>query len=1424
MAVLCAIQLRPRSKQSLLSSSLQHTHEDVAQRGLQAVLEHLQQFMPNVPLSHGPLSDVRRGWTDRDGVHVNTSSARLDTPMHEYGHIVTALAEQHNPGLLDHARQQITGTRAHEEIQRTYPTSDSYSLRDQLTETLNQLVGQQATKAFAKREQRVQTVVGQVIQAAQDFLHQISQRVAPLDLRTASLAQVIDHLSQQLLLGPSRPDVDAAVLHELFKDVAVDERINVELPATANDWLTRISGQSIGQSSDNLARRAQEFLSKPSNQGDSFVMVDNATKQVRHIKYTSADPFQRKLDIIRELREENTHDVAELTSRVVDFYGMGDEDRQARAQHGQGANAADQLRDQQLHSAISRVFPEFLAGKGDKVIAYNAENAALLGRAYDPAFDNGSVVLHLYEREVNGQKVQRVKPASLTRGNLSESSADRPLLAGLYNPLENRTVGGSLSAWLQKTAAGLHLTGSVANLHKLQVTLLGMHLKQQGLDVEGLSIVKLLPGRTSENQVLTFSPTEHLAALKAMRTMPKVMEMLQAQRGTNTGAQTLLTVLEDNKLYEASDYGRDVLSQLESHLAGINETTHDQIQAAVGDFRAKLSAQSARTLLDQIEARQEYMVANMNPQDLLASSEYRMLAATVTGLYGVKDDLNPYKIVQGLQRQLQGFLSQTNPYFRFVFNRWDDLRKEVKLQYEQYKDLDRVVTERMMAATDGGVRRRIAGSEARYFDALRQEQTFSYYDHKTNTHETRKILLPRFIQPGSKEWVALKPEQRAYIEHKMASIAEFSKRQYAAANRSTGGYVMSQEDVNTWYEGSYFAQGWIPMARTSVTHQVYKGNFKEAGSNLFQNFLEENNAWELDENKSRHGLSQSFALQNGPVAGKFGNANVLRLLGLELDPHAVNPVTGEAEEGYRLLGDYENKQAELEGDLRKGLDLFAMNALKHDVMHGMENYLMTARILMRQKEDETGVFQRGSAISATDKANMSPDEHLVVDAYNKLLLHRNNQLTGEDARTAAKALKALGVVTRHAVLAGNLFTPIRSNFATFMGRLIPQALANLKGDNGIDGLDLPWALAALSNPRNYGKLYGLGMRLSVLRTDEHDLINEVEVSGRKKQVVGDVGEHFMAVEKFADNRIRLLLMLMQMKKNRSWEAYSYDDTKGEASRRLHYDEAKHRALVGDARVDAIREDQILNGQLKAGEHMSSGYTGTMLRAMDQVAEDVLGPYTESTASLMDTNPLLATFTQFRRFLTPRLQGGFGKARLDANRGNWVTGEDSKDHWVEGYEVGMWQSFLKLASNAAIQPAGGLLNPKSYLTAWKGQNSTEKRNNKLVVMNLLVASALFALAKGLHDDDDKKKKAGLLDSAMGEAFIINQVKDGYGVASGSAPSIALLGKLGTAAMDLVNGDLPKAQRFMGNIGAYKFYNQISDWVNPAPASGSGAKSK
>ena len=1418
MPILCSLTDRPRVLGNLNSPALAQTHEDRAQRGLQAVLEHLQQQLPNVQLLHGAFDDQRRGWASKEGLHINTSKARLDTPFHEYSEVITALAEQHDSSLLDHARQQLVGTLAHDEIARAYPVSDDYTLQEQLTETLNHLIGESASQKFQRREQRAQTVVGQVLQAAQDFLQKLTRQAFPLNLRTATLADTIDYLSEQLLTGPSRPDVDSAVLHDLFKDVAGgtrDQQVVAELPTTANDFLEQITGKSIGKSNYNLGREADERLGAKQNQGDSFTLVDEASGQPVTQKYTDpSNSYQRKLDIIKALRERSANEAGSLTSRAVSFFALDDEARATRAQQGEGENAQQQAADQSLHQELGKLFPDFLSELGDKVVTYSADNAALLGSAYNSALDNGTQVVHLYERVVNGQKVKRVKLASLTKAALTEQAQDRPLLSGLYNPEGRRTSTGSLQGWLQKTASGIKLSGSTGNLYKLHTTLLAMHFKQQGFDVEGVSVVKLSPGKAGENQVLTYSPTEHLAALQSIAQMPRAVERLQAQQSSNEGARTLLGILQDSTLYDPQLYVRDWLSTLETHLAGVNEQTYEQVQAAVGDYRAKADAQSARTLLDQLEARQQYLVDNLGEKQVLQSAEYRMLADTVAQLYQVKTDLNPYQIADTLERWTQSFLGQTNPFFRFVFNRWDDLRKSVKSEFERYKDEDRIITEAMLTSVRGPLGNRVAGSDSKYFDLLREKQSFDYFNHKTQQWESKEVVLPKFIQPDSpdKAWQKLNPQQQAYITYKQRVIAEMAKRQYRAGNTSTGGYVIKQETVDKWYEESYWAKGWLPMARASVSNQLYAGNVREAGSNLFQNFLEENNAWELDDNKNRHELSKSFALQNGKLSGKYGNSFTQKLLGLELRPDYINEQTGQAEERYQLTSDYLNKQAQLEGDLRKGFDLYVMSALKHDVMRGMENYLLTGRILMRQKEDELGIFARASNLSAEERASMSPDEKLLVDAFQKLFLHRNNQLTGENARNAAKALKALGVVTRHAVLAGNFFTPLRSNFATFVGRVLPQALVNFDGVSGIRIQDLPWALSTLSSPANYGKLYALGQKLSILRTDENDLLNERVVSGKQAQVIGDLSHHFMAADKLLDNKIRLLLMLMQMRKDKTWGVYSYDNTKPELSQRLKYDEAKHRELVGEAEVNAIRDDQVLNGQLKSGEKMSGAYTGTQLRAMEQVAEDILGGYTDATATLIDTNPITASFTQFRKYFTPRLTGAFGKQRLDANRGSWITGPDGKKQWVEGYEVGMWQSFLKLASTAAVQPGGSLLNPRSYVRAWQGQNAAEKRNNRLLAANLVLTAALYSLARGLAGDDDdeqQQKRQGLLDAAIGETFIISQVQQGYGIAGQTSPSIALLGKAGKAALDAVNGDLPQAQRFFSNIGAVKFYNQVAD---------------
>jgi len=1380
---------------------------------------------PGLQLEENPDPQAPAGQVGADGVtRYNPRTFDPTTLFHEHGHIWFAPVQAAFPEQANGLLSQMRGTRALARAEALYPELDGVG---QQTEAFMEVIGQTGSRALKGYEERAQSALGRFYNLLDRWLYELTARrfEGRLASGTVTLDQVVRHISRELIYGERTGTgraraLTTSALRQLIP-AALDQRLG--LPNTVADLMEFVSDKHTGASRRGVETTVDNKYHDTKGRDTFFVYSE---QQGGSIPYTFSDTDMsvRK----REIREKVLLHAAEkesyFTELVTDFFGLSRKDRQERM-HGKDpspAANADRMLTQQLHE----LFPGF--EDGDTVVAYGATTSP---QYYDAAFDTGSLVLHISARpDASGRPV--VALASMTDESLRETAKGESLFSGIF--LTDEQGNDQKSTWnkfkllRQRYGDNLKMTRTALNLHGLQLQLLAMHLAQQhGVKVSNLAVGKIdnrkiLPGQAklvSTNQTRQVLPLPLLLALKAIRQSPPVRALLTAAP-VGSEAHTLLRVLDDDKLYQAEDYAGSALDALERNYAALPGMAPGDASRMLGELRRYRQqvgaaagpvdrAVSARALQDVIFGHLKELHRMFGPHnaDLNADPGFILLTEAWQELSGLNKHLNLPGLAGSVESIYTSFSATVNPFIQHFLQTWDAARNVVTDRFLAYKQSSNELYAALIKEVEGtGLRtvgNRIVHRESAYYRHLLRQETFDWRNPKTGLNEQKTVPVYALLVPGSAEFDKLGPAAQKLIKHQLAQIKEHVTARHQR-DLNAKGKSLDPAELEQWYQENW-GDGRIPLVRASVRSQVFRGEIADAGKEWLERLLDDNPLHDDTDEAGYHTLNDTYFIQGGE--GTYGSEFRARQLGLELDPDYHN-AQGKPEEHYRLAADGLDRNNQLEDDLRQAFDIFEMNQLKRELLDDAAVHHKMAKAAMRKREDEIGSFTRKTENSAdgSSSEDRSPDEKDLDAMMNKLLFSKRQEANGVGMKRLRNLGSVAGSITSSVAMGFNPMVAVK-NQAQYMARAVSIALANGKDDVMFGMPDIAWAAKEFFKPAVRAKLYALGIKYRMLRTDEHDLINETNISGRKRQLLGDISYLSMWTSKIQDDASALFTLLCQMRHENTWDSYSYD----KASDTLVYNEQADRKHRGDAVVDAVHASLIQDGTLPPGGKLDRAYDGFLRRNLNSIREEMMGGYDVLSQTSLDTQWHGAMFKQMRGWLLARVTGAFGDERIHPNRGRYdrITGERVND-----YQAGVFTSLLKYMANAATF---GYILPSEL----KNLTATDRKNLRLIMYNTAIAASLYlvgrALAGGFDDDKDKSMSTvAVLDAAISETLFIYQAGTLYNAIDSPMVSVAFIGKLGKLFGDVVALDGHAAwQDVKRTAGAAKAINSAVEFISPPP---------
>lgn len=1428
--MICSLVDRADVTVSLTSPRMKPVAEVLHAQLAHRTTELFRALYPGLKLEENSDPLAPAGQVGADGVvRYNPRSYNPSTLFHEHGHIWFAPVEAAFPEQAEGLLQQMQGTRALARARALYPDLDEAG---QQKEAFMEIIGQTGSQALASYEQRAQTALGRFYNLLDKWLFELTDKrfAGRLESGKVTLGQITKHVSRQLLYGSSDgtgafSQYTASHLRRLIT-AAVDQRLGIG--HTVADFMEFVSGKHTGAAQADIAE-AVDFKYEETKGRDVFYIGSPQSGGGIPYSFSSTDMITRKREIAEKMRHHAPEKDASLVEQAVDFFALSEQDRQKRMYSKD--NTAEANADRLLTLQLHELFPGF--EDGDTVVPYGPNTSPQYYDVNSP-FNTGTVVLHI-SRQPGPDGKPVVAIASLTTQSLKEAKKGELLLAGVMlrdnNGNESKSTWNKIRLENQSKATNLKMTSTALNLHGLQMQLLAMHLsKKYGVQVSNLAVGKIdtTPIKPNErnqvrgNQTLQVLPLPMLLALKAIRSNPAVRAALTAAPVGSEG-HALLQLLDDESLYNPDDYRGSALAALEQRYSRVSTQKASDTVRLLGEVKryrkgvqgGQLSriarAVSARELQNMIFAylRELHEDLGSHNADLLKDPEFLLLTEAHQELAGLSKHLTLPGLAGSVESVYTSFSANSNPFIQVFLEQWDADRNRITERFLAYKELDKEKTAALIAEVEQtGLRtvgNRIVHRESSYYEHLMRKETFDWRNPKTGQIEKKQVPVYAFHQPGSAEFKKLGPAARDYIEYKLKQIKEHVTARHAR-DLNARGKALSADEMEQWYRDNW-GQGQVPLVHASVRSQVFRGEIADAGKEWLERLLDENPLHDSKNEAGYYTLNDNYFLQGGE--GQYGSAFRVKQLGLILDEDYRN-AQGQAEERYKLRSDGVDSNNQLEDDLRQAFDIFEMNQLKQELLADIGVYHKMAKAAMRKQEDELGTYVRPSQNTADGNQSdtASPDEKLLDAMVHKLVYNKREQPDGVGTKRIRNTGAVAASVTSAVAMGFNPMIPVK-NQAQFTVRALAIAGANGKDDVMFGLADVAWAAKEFFKPAVRAKLYALGLKYRMLRTDEHDLINETNISGRKRQVLGDLGYWSMWPNKIQDDASALFTLLCQMKHENTWDSYEHSDEKG-----LVYNEVKDRKNRGDAVVDAVYASLIQDGTLQSGQKLDRTYDGFLRRNLNSLREEMLGGYDSLSMTLADTKWHGPMFKQMRGWLLARVTGAFGDERQHLNRGKYdsITGEKIHD-----YQSGVFTSLVKYMSNAATF---GHISP----TQLKNLTATDRKNLRLIMYNTAIAASLYLIGRilaGGWDDDDKNKDkdksltaVSILDAAIAETFVIYQAGTLYNAIDSPIVSVASIGKLGQLFGDVVmldgHGAWQDVKRTVGVVkGINVGYNLLTD---------------
>lgn len=1353
---------QPRVKYSKLSkqeslSKLPETKLDKYNKIFEEHIEQLKSKFPNITVNIVFENSNKLGWVKNGEVNLNKNKFTLATPIHEFAHIYLAILKDSDFTKYKEIIDSVEDTKEFKQLALIYPELNK---NDLLEETFVYLLGESNANRLVKENEDDynKSILAQVGKKIKSFLKEIADLLGLSSLlNLQNYDKYITQITNELLDSSTPITMTSSELSDIMKDVKEQKTTVV---GNVNDLLKFVTGKSLTVSDNTIRHHIGNIFTTYADKDYFYLTKEDEKSGAKKQSFGGiTDETDRKKTIEFALKAKYEEDKNKDINELITFFKLPLEEREALI------NSTNK-EESYYFTIASKLFGNFK--DGDKVIKYS-ELENLYPEMYSKELDNDNTLINVWK---NGKNFDVV-----TITNLGVRNADKneTLFNGLYGK-------ATLSA-----SSGITMSNSNEDINSIQATLIAMNITKNKGKVNRVAVGKF-DKKKSNNTPVFIDTVRQLKALKYFRKINAVNEQL-AQ--TKTLKDLLLDTPEDNEIFNPTKYQPSYLEVLKETYEGFNTEEYTYPKQLGENIDKYLASPKDFTNIENIrlpiKKRLEFLSRNFNITDLKKNDEFILLSEVLRSLdSGYEHTLNAHKNLGSVERWYTSFVSISNKYISWWLRGFESRRFNLTEKWlKDYKGYDgkeptkngmidvfnKLIKDYELRNPQAVVTSRVLNDTTKYFENLFMYKEVNYTD---KNGKTEKVKINTFrlkdetAKPSDTKYLSkVERETITYIKAhiKKSLIDNYRSNNFKPDDKSADEW---EESIETWYKKTSFAEGAIPIIKSTISSKLFKvGETSLSGvvsKKLLDNFVNINPYYESNpEDFSK--LPDYFGYQS------------------QIDRY--NEKIGFNSEGDFLVDDYASLQSDVETDLIKALDIFTLQVYKQEFMKDLVPMWKAATVMINKADIDVGIKQLGE-----DDIKSNAED--ILDKIVKSLVF-NQKITAKTAgeQKLAKFIDTITTATTFGTVALAPFTSLKSFLSNVLG-LVTNAIKN--ANNGYDVKytlqDLYWAFGKLT--KEFDKAVMMATELRVLNPDEFDMISSLQYSSHKFSLLRSVNAFILDLG--ADRFIKLMILIAQSKKDKTWYAWEWNKGK------LEYNEEVDRKTRGTKIVDEIKLNQQKEGSLHPNAKMKSPYDSVSRLTYEKLNAMVLGGYTDLTATYASTTMVGKLFSQMRKYMFARAEKAFRDEDYNDNEVYYKEGKDGEVVKITPYENGQYKSFVRMASM--------FYNKYANLTSEEMSNLSQSDKENLKSMLVFTISAVsFMVLQSVSEGEDKDKKVrSVYDSLISDMFIIDNAKTTIDAFKNPFISISLISKMMDVTKDLVVGDLKQANnKLFKTIGVLKTYD-------------------
>lgn len=918
----------------------------------------------------------------------------------------------------------------------------------------------------------------------------------------------------------------------------------------------------------------------------------------------------------------------------------------------------------------------------------------------------------------------------------STSLSYRPLISG---PRTRHLLSNYIRGTMVNEALRMYYGNDEGGVRSFVLAVQAMAIKKANPTIafDRIQVVAMNKGGTSRQVVWMPDALNHVRMLKKTALYEKLPPAIQS-------------VLQDESLYDGLSYKQSFMDAYMEFLRHVpadpafsDKVEHERLtglmQATSPDVRELRSAFVNRMRILEIR----------DPRDHAAGEEYQLLSKALRDLdernvsgMNTNADLNwfqsnfnnahhmPSDVLQWVQRELQNSASlvvQRSIESHREHVKWIEELDQVMRTIEPSIYVGDVIEtghkrfRRLMRRTttkeDGpGMRVRNASGEL-----IEASLPILHWDAKDP--ETAMLLNAGELTKTELDYA------NKVLDHIESRLVDMLASEYrydglyreadGTFNETMARIAAKTEVRNTW------RRGWLPIVSKQEGESIMQGQFKQAArtwgrglSNI--DSLSDREFFQRETDKLDDGIANPYRSEVGEKnPSPIGGPSRLRRLGLEergdgtlvlVDPLRINAFTFNVE------------------SVLKHLDVHTL----HQQVHRERSLpvLNSAGVLLKAIEHEQGIKQTNNLAWLEDYARRM--------VYNKP--RPDDGLNVFGLRLAPLAQGAI-TMTTYGGVALNMKVAAASLMYNQLA-MLGTAVANGAAGNGLFGMD-EWRKAVSIATTDTRKMRAMMIHLFVSESSEAEFLHSDRPVHSKTSSRVFTSHGMQVMNWWTDHMTRGMVMIAQMLKEGSWDAYTLNDD-GSISYDQYLDRRWYAAdgtKQKDANVlmDWVRQRLMSQGihKQEADKPLVAGHDLSMGRTFKWIADKhILGAVDPAQRMKFDSYWYGGLFTQFRKFLPSKIHLWQGR-RMATDEGGRLVVKEGTAVW-ERREI---ESYLGALLRAAkrVRDAKRL----DLRSVWKDGDEADRHALTRLSMDLGLAMIMLTIYGGLKSlaDDDDKEKAG-----------------------------------------------------------------------------------